>query len=70
MKSNKTSKALISSLRGICRRGGMEPERVEVLQNLFRKLDHAVAVGDRAEMRKAWNDIARELCDIFVVRGA
>ncbi len=69
MKSKKTSKAMLSSLREITRRGGLEPKRMERLETLFQKVDHAVAVGDRRKTRKAWNDLARELCLAFVVSG-
>lgn len=69
MKSSKTSQAMLSSLREISRRGGLEPERMEMLETLVRKVDHAVAVSDRRAMRKAWDDLARELCKAFVMRG-
>jgi len=69
MKSSKTSKAMLSSLREISRRGGLEPEQMEMLETLVRRVDHAVAVADRRAMRKAWDALARELCRAFIVRG-
>lgn len=69
MKSSKALKAMSSSLREIKRRGGLEPERMEMLETLVRKVDHAVAVGDRRAMRKAWDELAQDLCRTFLTHG-
>lgn len=69
MRSSKELKAMTAFLRDVRRRGGLEPERMEVLEGIIRRVDHAVVVGDRRTMRKAWGDLARELCKAFSTRG-
>ena len=70
MKSKKNLKALMAQLRDIKSRGGLELKQMETLEALIRRVDHAVTINDRKGMQKAWNELARELCVVFMRHGA